>query len=144
MPLQSLAIPIDITWQRLGYAREMMDDSFGNLSVPSKWRSSLAIFGYVVPQDQTVEAYPNQRILYLKLSCSITGFNPSEELLASVDLQRERDRLDDLQYSAWEVIQGQRWAETYWPCLGAIAQVAADPPQGTNVHPDEFPCDHGL
>ena len=140
MATQALSIPLDITWQRLAYSRDMVDTDFGSVDFPRKWRSSLALYAYLVPEEQTAEAYPDGRILYLRLTCSITGWNPNEELREEVDLDAASDQLDDLQRSTWEAIQSDGWANTYWPCLGAIAQVAIYPgPSDTNVGVDDFP-----
>lgn len=139
MTTQALTLPLDITWQRIGYSRDMIDTSFGNINLPAKWRSSLAVYSYVVPEEQTAESYPGARIVYLKLTSSITGWNPSEELRDAVDLDEIGDRLDDTQASMWEAIQSEGWAETYWPCMGAIAQIAVYPSQGDDIGPDDFP-----
>jgi len=139
MVSQALTIPLNITWQRFGYSRDMIDKKFGDLSLPPKWRSSLAVFAYVVPREQTAESYPNARIVYLKLSCSITGWNISEELLDPEKFKDTEDKLDDLQNSAWEAIKAQNWARRYWPCKGAIAQIAIYPHPDDNVGPDDFP-----
>jgi hypothetical protein len=140
MTSQALNLPLDITWQRFGYSRDMIDTHFGDLILPPKWRSSMAVYSYVVPREQTAESYPNARIVYLRLTCSITGWNPSEDLLSAVDLENIGDQLDDVQKSFWEVIRADGWAKTYWPCLGAIAQIAIYPSEADGeVGPDDFP-----
>jgi hypothetical protein len=140
MTAQALALPVDITWQRFAFTRDMVDTDFGTLELSPKWRSSLAVYAYVVPEEETAESYPDARIVYLRLSCSITGWNPNEELANEIDLDEVGDQLDDLQRSSWEVVQGDRWSETYWPCLGAIAQVAVYPGRSdVDVDVDDFP-----
>jgi hypothetical protein len=140
MTTQALNLPLDITWQRFGYSRDMIDTNFGDLNLPPKWRSSMAVYSYVVPREQTAESYPNARIVYLRLTCSITGWNPSEDLLNAVDLENNGDQLDDVQKSLWEVIRADGWAKTYWPCLGAIVQIGIYPGQGDGeVGPDNYP-----
>jgi hypothetical protein len=140
MAAQALSVPFDVTWQRLAYSADMVDTRLFGLALPPKWRSSVAVYGYLVPEDQTAEAYPDARILYLKLTASITGWNPSEDLRGSVDLDEVGDRLDDLQRSVWEAIQGSGWAQTYWPCLGAIVQLAVFPgPEDGGATIEEYP-----
>ena len=56
MATQALTLPLDITWQRIGYSRDMIDTNFGDLLLPPKWRSSLTVFAYVVPREQTAES----------------------------------------------------------------------------------------
>ena len=80
MGIQSLSPPQDRTWQRLAYSRDMIDTNFGDLKFPPKWRSSVAVHYYIVPDEETADAYPNSRIVYLELTCGITGWNPNEEL----------------------------------------------------------------
>ncbi len=139
MTTQALTLPVDIPWRRLAYAADMIDTNFGDIALPPKWRSSLAVYYYVVEQEQTAESYPEGRIVYLRLTCSITGWNPSEELQAAVSLEEVGDNLDDLQRATWEAIQSSGWAEAYWPCLGAIAQIAIYPNPADGVHADDYP-----
>jgi len=139
MAIQALTLPIDITWQRFGYSRDMIDMNFGSLTLPPKWRSSMAVYAFVVPEEQTAESYPDARIVYLRLTCSITGFNISEDLIDPQTIGEAGDQLDDLQRSAWEAIQSQGWANRYWPCLGAIAQIAIYPHDTDEIGPDDFP-----
>ena len=42
----------------------MIDTNFGDLKFPPKWRSSLAVYYYMVPEEETAVAYPNSRIMY--------------------------------------------------------------------------------
>ena len=139
MAIQSLTPPQDITWTRLAFSRDMIDTSFGDMAFSPKWRSSLAVYFYVVPEEETADAYPNSRILYLKLTCSITGFNPSEGLRAVKKAAEEAGTLDDLQRTLWEVIISSGWASKYWPCLGAIMQIAVYPNNPDGVAPDDYP-----
>jgi hypothetical protein len=127
MAIQALSMPVNIPWQRLAYSADMVDTDFRNGALPPKWRSSLTVFSYVVPSDQTASSYPDARIIYLRICCSLTGFNPNEELRKAVPLDTVSDRLDDLQRSTWEAVFGSEWAASYYPCLGAIAQIAVYP-----------------
>jgi hypothetical protein len=139
MTTQALTIPLDITWRRFAFSRDMIDTNFKLALLPPKWRSSMAVYAYVVPEEETAEAYPGSRIVYFLLSCSITGWNPNEELREAVDLDEVGDQLDDLQHSSWQAIQSEGWADQYWACLGAIAQLAVFPSEDDEVGPDEFP-----
>jgi hypothetical protein len=117
----------------------MVDTNFGDLVFGPKWRSSLAVSYYVVPPDQTADGYPNSRIVYVKLSASITGYNPSEDLRAARTAAEAPGTLDDLQRTLWDVIISSGWAATYWPCLGAILQFAVYPNNASGVEPDDYP-----
>jgi hypothetical protein len=87
MTIPSLTPPQDITWKRMAFSRDMVDTDFGNMAFPPKWRTSLSVYYYVVPEEETVDAYPESRVVYLKLSCSITGWNPSEVRSGALQLQ---------------------------------------------------------
>jgi hypothetical protein len=139
MSIQALTPPQDITWTRLAFSRDMIDTNFGDLAFSPKWRSSLAVYYYIVPVEETADAYANSRIVYLKLTCSITGFNPSEGLRNAKKAAEERGTLDDLQRTLWETIIASGWASKYWPCLGAILQIAVYPNNPTGVAPDDYP-----
>lgn len=139
MAVQSLIPPLDITWTRLAFARDMIDTNFGNTTLPPKWRTSLVVYYYIVPEEDIADAYPNSRIVYLKLTCSLTGWNPSEDLRDAKESAEESGQLDDLQRTFWEVIIASGWAETYWPCLGAIMQVAVYPNNPEGVPVDDYP-----
>ena len=139
MSIQTLAPPLDITWTRMAYSRDMVDTNFGDFTFGPKWRSSLAVYYYLVPEEDTADDYPNSRIVYLKFTCSITGYNPSEALANAKQVAENSGALDDLQRSTWEVISGSGWSAKYWPCLGAIMQLAVYPNGGENVGPDDYP-----
>jgi hypothetical protein len=141
MAIQALTPPQDITWTRMAFTRDMIDTNFGDMIFSPKWRSSLSVYYYIVPDEDTADNYPNSRIVYLKLSTSITGWNPNESLLAAQKLAQESGSWDDLQRTLWEVIVSSGWASTYWPCLGAIMQLAVYPNAGAGVTvaPDDYP-----
>jgi hypothetical protein len=139
MSIQTLAPPLDITWTRMAFSRDMVDTNFGDFTFGPKWRSSLAVYYYLVPEEETADDYPNSRIIYLKFTCSITGYNPSETLANARQVAEDSGALDDLQRSTWEVISGSGWSAQYWPCLGAIMQLAVYPSGGENVGPDDYP-----
>jgi len=137
MSIQSLNPPQDIAWNRIAYSTDMIDKNFGDLNFPRKWRSSLAVYYSIVPEEETADAYPNTRIVYLRLTCSITGWNAYEDLLNASG--KMSDNSDDMQLSIWETIFSEGWASVYWPCLGAIMQIAVYPPIGSTVDTDDYP-----
>ena len=139
MSIQTLAPPLDITWTRMAFARDMVDTDFGDFTFGPRWRSSLAVYYYRVLEEETADTYPNSRIVYLKFTCSITGYNPSETLAKSKKVAEESGALDDLQRSTWEVVAASGWSSKYWPCLGAIMQLAVYPSDATGVAPDDYP-----
>jgi len=139
MTLEALAMPLDIPWRRLAYSADMVDRRFELVGLPPRWRSSIAVFGHVVPIEDTEDRYPDTRIVYLRLTCSLTGWSPAGALGDSVPIESEADRWGDWQRTAWETILGSGWAERYWPCVGAIAQVAVYPRGIDEPTLDDFP-----
>src|SRR5215467_12269401 len=55
----------------------MMDTIFCNKLFPFEWRSSLAISYYHPKPEDLPEELCGDRVIYLKLTCSITGYQPS-------------------------------------------------------------------
>jgi hypothetical protein len=51
--------------------------------------------------EETTSAYPDSRIVYLRLTGSITGWNPNEEIRNARKVAEENNTLDDLQKSIW-------------------------------------------
>ena len=137
MSIQSLSPPQDIAWKRLAFSRDMIDTNFGDLKFPPKWRSSLAVYYFIVPEEETADEYPNSRIVYLRLTCSITGWNPNEELVNASGTVNVNP--DEIQVSIWETITNDGWASVYWPCYGAIMQIAIYPPKDSIVGLDDYP-----
>ncbi|MFQ6041403.1 MAG: hypothetical protein ACE5PV_11155, partial [Candidatus Poribacteria bacterium] len=115
----NLRLPTEIPWKWLATSQDMMDTSFGDRTFPLKWRTSLSMF-YYQPEIDDEDLYPDSNIVYLKVVCSITGYQASEEELGiKVDNPREWDK---------RVLRNfQQIIESYYPCYGAILQVTAFP-----------------
>jgi hypothetical protein len=154
MAIDALAIPFDITWQRLGYMADMVERGFADATMPPKWRSSATIYAYVVPESETAEDYPDHRILYLKVSASITGWSPREALPSYLKIRDDEPWSpegnegdsggggsgDPVQDDAQSTISGSgALVRNYWPCVAAIAQVAVYPRPETGVADDDYP-----
>ncbi len=139
MAIQSLMPPQDITWTRMAFAPDMVDTNFGDETFSPKWRTSLAVYYYVVPDEDIADSYPNVRIVYLRLTCSLTGWNPSEALRNAQVQAQQAGTWDDLQRTLWQTIIASGWAAQYWPCMGAIMQLAVYPHNAKGVAPDDYP-----
>jgi hypothetical protein len=136
MTTQALDMPLDVPWQRLAFSTDMIETNMNDDGLPPKWRSSLAAYAYVVAAEDSQEQYPDRRIVYLKLTTSITGWCPREDLLNAVDLGGVTD---PHLTSGWQAVMGSDWASKYWPCLGAIAQIAIYPNPSTGVALSDYP-----
>ena len=106
-----------------------------NETVPPKWRTSLAVYAYAVPLAETAAEYPDDRIVYLKLSSSITGWTLRDDIPSIFPHEEE---LDDWQTDAWDLIRTSGPMSEYWPCLTAIAQIAIYP-SDEETPDDDYP-----
>jgi hypothetical protein len=113
MAYQDLSLPVDIPWKRLASSADMIDQTFGNRRFPPRWRSSVAVF-YHEPDDLP-ETYCNRRVTYLKVVCTITGYQAGSEVGGSLPS-------DD----PWH-FERQQLGDRYHACHGAILQVGAFP-----------------
>jgi hypothetical protein len=136
MTAEALDMPLDVPWQRLAFSTDMVETNMNDDGLPPKWRSSMAVYAYVVPEEQTQDSYPDRRIIYLKLTASITGWCPREDL---ADQMVVGDNADAWQVSGLQVVTGTGWAAQYWPCWGAIAQLAVYPNPTDGVALSDYP-----
>ncbi len=112
MAIQSLDLPIDIPWNRLGASADMIDTTFGDSLFPPKWRSSIAIF-YHEP-DELPEAYCDRRITYLKIAYTITGYQLDQK-----EVEFEFDREEQRFSSVPIVIRAKgKPSSNVWPRMG--------------------------
>jgi hypothetical protein len=132
MPDSELTLPTDIPWKRKCVSTDMMDRNICDAKGPYRWRSSIAVFEYE-PADEN-QTYDGMRITYLKVSCSITGYqeNPKE-----VGLDRQGVR------SYWHSQPGidnyLDLLEKYYPCYGAVLEVAVAPENEQETALDDYP-----
>jgi hypothetical protein len=133
MGVEQNPLPKDIPWTRLAFSPDMFDENFKDPSLPPKWRTSLAAFYYVVPEDDTNDLYPDRKLMYLRVVASITGVNLTQEGLLTDEFTKEAlenlesNVLDSFQKSTLETIAPE--LSYYYPCKGAILQVAVFPNQ---------------
>ncbi len=81
---QSFDLPVDVPWYPIAASPDMMDMQFGTGFFPPPWRSSLAIFAYEPSPDDLPSEMCNQKITYLKVSCSVTGYQPTAQETADL------------------------------------------------------------
>jgi hypothetical protein len=74
---QTFDIPVDVPWSFVAASPDMMDVGFNDGGFPPPWRSSLAIYAYEPPAQELPQQLCNQKITYLKVTCSITGYQPT-------------------------------------------------------------------
>ena len=125
-----LSLPTDIPWERICVTEDMMDRRICDRRLPAKWQTSIAVFKY--RPDEENQLYPNYWITYLKVTATITGYQPlDKEIQGTINWNGVNvatiPGLKDL-------------LNSYNPCHGAILQVLVGPVEGASSIPlDEFP-----
>jgi hypothetical protein len=129
MAITALQLPVDIPWKRLCVSEDMIDKKVCDRQFPFRWRTSLAVLSYEPPEE--VQAYEGMIVSYLKVVCTITGFQPDPE---EVGVKNRKV------YSSWSdpvVIDNYKdVVNKYYGSYGAIVQVAIAPQDA--VGRDEF------
>ena len=121
MTLNTLSLPIDIPWKRICVSSDMIDGVLCDRTYSPRWRSSLAVFRYDPPEDDQI--HEDALVSYLKVSCSITGYQAGREIAL----------YDRGPWTKRNIEDEYRSMSKYYPCLGAILEVAvgkADDPFG--------------
>ncbi|MBZ5521703.1 MAG: hypothetical protein LAP21_05530 [Acidobacteriia bacterium] len=132
--LGGLPLPQDIPFQLLAASPDMMDVNFCDKAFPFEFRSSVAVFGYEPDKDLLPSPFCSGTITYLKVTVTITGYKPTQAELSShtiVDFPTTPTShpFDDLAY-----IQRK-----YFPCYGALLNVAVFPPEGEEWKLEQYP-----
>ncbi len=99
----------------------MMDTVFCNKLFPLPWRSSLALSLYEPSAEELPKGLSGQRLTCLKLTCSITGYQPSKEETDQI-VAAFPDQPDGDQRAALNRILTQ-----YFACYGALLNVGVFP-----------------
>lgn len=125
-----LSLPTDIPWERICVTEDMMDRRICDERLPAKWQTSIAVFKY--RPDEENQLYPNYWITYLKVTATITGYQPLDnEIQGNINWNGVNvatiPSLTDL-------------LNSYNPCHGAILQVLVGPAERRDDMPlDEYP-----
>ncbi|MBK5571160.1 hypothetical protein [Ensifer sp. SSB1] len=125
-----LSLPTDIPWERICVTEDMIDPRICDDRLPAKWQTSLAVFKYV--PDEENQIYPKYRITYLKVTATLTGYQPlDQEVQGTID------------WSGVDVTTIPGLTEllnSYNPCHGAILQVLVGPKEAEGKLPlAEYP-----
>lgn len=112
-----LGLPTDIPWKRRCVTDDMIDRKVCDTRLPPKWQSSIALFEYTPPEE--FQEFPDYDISYLKATITITGYQAiDDEIQGRIDW-------DGVDVSVHDGVT--ELLESYWPCTGAILQVACGP-----------------
>lgn len=125
-----LNLPTDIPWERICVTEDMIDPRVCDARMPAKWQTSVAVFKYQ-PEEED-QLYPQYTISYLKVTATITGYQPLDQ-----EVQGEID-WDGVDVSTIPGLTDL--LNSYSPCHGAILQVAVGPHGGGRDVPlKEYP-----
>ncbi|MDP9373955.1 MAG: hypothetical protein M3Q65_16160 [Chloroflexota bacterium] len=116
----ALNLPIDIPWKLIAVSPDMMDTTFCNKRFPFAWRSSLAISAYEPKLEDLPEEMCEERMAFLKVTCTVTGYQPSKEEVEQGYAAFPNVPTEDL----------ARILSEYFACYGMLLNVAVFP-QGT-------------
>lgn len=124
MAVVSLNLPKDIPWKLIAVSPDMMDTTSRNREFPFAWRSSLAISAYEPKLDELPEERCGDRLTYLKVSVTITGYQPTREETESIALAGETIHVAYPNVPTEEV---SSLVNEYWGCYGVLLNVAVFP-----------------
>jgi hypothetical protein len=112
-----LDLPVNVPWKLIAASPDMMDATFGNKRFPFAWRSSLAIHAYEPKAEDLPDGLCDERITYLKVTCTITGYQPS-----GMDVVRGYVIFPDVPTEELD-----RIFREYYACYGVLLNLAVFP-----------------
>src|SRR5262249_54453171 len=127
MVAQSLNLPMNIPWKLIAVSEDMMDTQFCDKELPLEWKSSLAISAFEPPVEDLPEGFCEGQLTYLKVTCSITGFQPTRE--------ETRKALED--FTVLDPEQLEEILREYWACYGVLLNVGVFPISDTRLEFEE-------
>jgi hypothetical protein len=117
----ALDLPVNIPWKLIAASADMMDTHFCNKLFPFAWRSSLALSVYEPALEDLPDGMCGQRLTYLKLTSSITGYQPTREETGQIV-----DYFGDQPTEDQRAVLDQILAE-YFACYGVQVNLAVFP-----------------
>src|SRR5690349_4509389 len=114
----------DVPWKLVAASPDMMDTRPRDRHYPFRWRSSLAFYAYEPPLDQ-IDPLCDERITLLKVSCTITGYQPNDVKAGTID------------FPGIPTTEVTRAINEYFGCYGVQLNVAVFPPKSTAV--EQYP-----
>lgn len=122
--------PEDIQWQPLCVSEDMMDPTFCNKKLPVPWKSSIAISAYEPKKDQLPEPFCAGKLTYLKVTVSITGYQPTDEEI----------KKGYVEFGNTPVEVGlDEIFETYFGCYGVLANIGIFPNSTKKWETKDYP-----
>jgi hypothetical protein len=122
---QLLELPVNIPWKQIAVSPDMIDTQLGNKRFPFVWHSSLAISVFEPKLEELPQELCDERVTYLKITCTITGYQPSKEEVIAGHASFPDVPTESL----------NRILEEYFACYGVLLQVALFPLTGNLPRP---------
>jgi hypothetical protein len=113
----SMNLPVSVPWKLIAASPDMMDTQFGNKLYPFRWRSALAISIFEPKADSLPEEYCKDRITYVKVTCSVTGYQSSPGDVAEGEISFPDIPTEEL----------ERIFAEYFACYGVLLNIAVFP-----------------
>jgi hypothetical protein len=130
--LDILSLPVDIPWSLIAISEDMYAPSISG-DLPPKWRPSIAVFAYE-PPPQPDDPPSDETVTFLKVTASITGYQPKGDEIDRSLFKKQRGPLASLVVNNYEQLAG-----TYYPAYSALVQVATFPSDEANWQVSEYP-----
>lgn len=111
------SLPLDIPWKIVSSSPDMMDAQICDQRLPHSWRSSLALSAFEPKAADLPDELCGQRVSFIKMTATITGFQPSPDEVMSARLEFPTVPTSVLNDALGE----------YWGCYGALLHVSVAP-----------------
>ncbi len=124
--IAGMNLPLEIPWERMCVSRDMLEQEVCREDHLPKWRSSIAVWRFVPEEEYQI--YPGRRIVYLKVTATITGYQPRDKEVEGKfrGPPKIRKDIDSI-------------LDTFVPCTGAILQVTIGPQEGSQTDVRDYP-----
>lgn len=116
--MAEITYPQEIPWKHFATSKDMMDTNIEDRKFPVKWKSSMAFFYFMPDLDPAI--LNGRKIIYLKIVCSITGYQVDNNELG-VDVANPKE-WDSRVYNNFDEL-----IRDYYPCYGALLHLAVFP-----------------
>jgi hypothetical protein len=137
--MNSMSLPINIPWKLMASSRDMMDVSADD-TIPYPWRSSLAIYAYEPSPADLDPALCDQRLVFIKVSATITGIQFSEEETKLLSGFRDTPTIVYPDQPAQTILENL--IDAYYACYGVLLNVSIFPNAAENhgeINVDRYP-----
>jgi hypothetical protein len=128
MPIETMDLPRNVPWKLIAASPDMLDTKFCNKAFPFPWRSSMAISAFEPQADRLPSELCGDRITYLKITCSITGYQPSKD-----DTSQGLVSFPEVPTEELNRVLGE-----YFACYGVLLNVAVFPKTKFETYLEEF------